>query len=227
MSDSDRLKAERLVELRKKAHSAASEKKRAMNLGKLIPNPYTEPHLACLTQKQAGFVMDTVLTGDYTEAARRNFDTTERNASHMGYNYIKKPEIRAAIEAEYAILNKRITEDYIASKLLVFEDIAKKDRDLTAMKGAYELMIKLKGLGSTRIIKESADNRRFDYKSPEELKEGMVNTVKALVDKGMLNYEEFLADLDKEVKHVEYVGRQIDSPASVVLIEHGLKPEKA
>lgn len=155
-------------------------------------------HFKGFTKKEIGIVIDYILLDDKTEAARRNYDVNPTLASKFAYQTLLKPKMKAAIEAELKKLDADISEDYITNALLSLEGLAKDKKDLPALKGAYDLMMRLKGLGAQRIINENYTKDSFELKAPEEMQEALVNTIIALEEKKLLDYDTFLQELESK-----------------------------
>lgn len=98
-----------------------------------------EQKLPKLTKKQRGFVKDYAETENGTQAALKNYDIESSNpenvAKAIATENLTKPAIIAALESrrkslKQALIDKGITEDYLAKKVEVLLD-AKDDEGKT------------------------------------------------------------------------------------------------
>lgn len=88
-----------------------------------------------LTKKQRGFVEDYIETENGTQSALKNYDTTDyKTASVIAAENLDKPSIQVAIEVKrkslkQALIDKGITEDYLAEKVEVLLTASKETKD--------------------------------------------------------------------------------------------------
>ena len=124
----------------------------------------------------------------------RNTDERKRRVSSavMACRYMNDPIVLYAVKHQLYIMNKDITEDYLTTSLLDLEGDAKADGDKKVLIDVYKVMMKLKGLGSEKVVNENIEKSQFSLMSPEELKLKLVEAVRILESSGQLDVDEFI-----------------------------------
>lgn len=180
------------------------------------PKKYSQDHLRKLTQKERGFVKDWVKTDNRTEAARRNYNvTTPNSACVTGSIVAAKPKIMMAYEAELA----QIDDKYIENGLVGLEKRCEAVGDLGTQRGVYESMMKLKGLGSTKVVNENIEKTNFEFKDPTELAAKLIENILDMNRAGMLDINALIKELNLRKP------KNLDGGWGVIKIEDESKSE--
>lgn len=140
--------------------------------------PIQQKKLPKLTKKQRGFVNDYIDTENGTQAALKNYDTKDyKTASVIAAENLDKPSIQVAIEdkrksLKEALIQKGITEDYLADKVNVLLTAVdeKGNDDYTAIDKGLKHATSIYGVESLDKPKENVYNFFFEPKFQQNIR---------------------------------------------------------
>lgn len=184
---------------------AAKKKEKIEREGFLAEDGMFGKYSSELTLKQKGFIIDYLMLGgdNYAaEAARLNYDTKEF-AKQIAYSLLRNPKIKAAIEYQLERAGSVIDEDYLAKRLKKLEAKAERQDDNGSWARALDLMMKLKGLGSTKVINENHEKAAFEMMTQADLEKSLVETVGILAEGRKLDLDKFIEDVKELQKGIK------------------------
>jgi len=152
---------------------------------------FDNSHLLPLKVREKGFVKDYVATGSLKEAALRNYNVQEKSAAQVGSVVFKRERVQNAVQIELEMVD----EKYIENGLVRLENKCDVAGDLSTQRNVYETMMKLKGLGSTKVVNENTEKKQFEFHDPKELREQLILTISDLANSGLIDLPDFIEDL--------------------------------
>lgn len=157
-----------------------------------------EEHFKDCTLIEKRMVKDYIATGNKSEAGRRNLNCKNAESNKAASSIIlSRPHVKEAIKVELA----KLDEEYIEKGLVALEQECKDTNDRSTRRNVYETMIKLKGLGSTKIINENIEKKEFEFHNPSELKTKLVESIKELHEAKMVSLPELIEELQAISPH--------------------------